>query len=244
MSSQSRSLDISDWPLQPTTRQGSITSSLSSPSETTSVHFANVNLPPTPALSGRSDNGRLSSNGPGNSVHVPLSKPVHISFSKGSKLFKLKYSQIQLRRDAAGYLKQIELSDPAGLQSAFIHSFPGTKIPIPHLEQPVTSSTSHISRVSFLEEQNVQTAQTLFQAQPQYTFETWEDCVHFQEALLSQTVVFTAGIAEAKSKGRGEECISQNLRILRSRTGKQTILLFANSQRKEKKRYITIPRKS
>jgi hypothetical protein len=56
-------------------------------------------------------------------------------------------------------------------------------------------------------------------------------------------VIFTAGIAEAKSKGRGEECISQNLRILRSRTGKQTILFFANSQRKEKKRYISIPRK-
>ncbi|EXJ71170.1 uncharacterized protein A1O5_06164 [Cladophialophora psammophila CBS 110553] len=115
-------------------------------------------------------------------------------------------------------------------------------MPIPHLETPVTSSTSHISRVSFLEEQNVRMASTLFQAQPSYTFETWEDCVHFQEALLSQTVVFTAGIAEAKSKGRGEECISQNLRILRSRTGKQIILFFANSQRKEKKRYITVPR--
>lgn len=68
------------------------------------------------------------------------------------------------------------------------------------------------------------------------------DCVNFQEALLDQTVIFTAGIAEAKSKGRGEECISQNLRILRARTGKQVILFFANSQRKEKKRYVTIPR--
>ncbi|OAP55224.1 hypothetical protein AYL99_10924 [Fonsecaea erecta] len=114
-------------------------------------------------------------------------------------------------------------------------------MPIPHLETPVTSSTSHISRVSFLEEQNVRMASTLFQAQPSYTFETWEDCIRFQEALLSQTVIFTAGIAEAKSKGRGEECISQNLRILRSRTGRQVILFFANSQRKEKKRYITIP---
>lgn len=51
---------------------------------------------------------------------------------------------------------------------------PGTKSPIPHLEQPVTSSQSHNSRVSFLEEQTVQTASTLFQAQPQYTFESWE----------------------------------------------------------------------
>jgi hypothetical protein len=174
MSSQSNFLDTSDWPLQQTSRQGSITSSLSSPSDTNSIQFANLNLPPTPALSGRSDTARLSTTTAEHHVHVPLTKPVHIAFSKGSKLFKLKYSQVQLRRDVAGHLKQIELTDPAGLQSTFIHSFPGTKIPIPHLEQPVTSSTNHISRVSFLEEQNVQTAQTLFQAQPQYTFETWE----------------------------------------------------------------------
>jgi len=118
---------------------------------------------------------------------------------------------------------------------------PGTKAPIPHLEQPVTSGESHNSRVSFLEEQTVQTASILFQAQPQYTFESWEDCVLFQESLFGQTVMFTAGVAEAKSKGRGEECISQNLRILRSRTGRQVILFFANSQRKEKKRYISVP---
>lgn len=68
------------------------------------------------------------------------------------------------------------------------------------------------------------------------------DCVNFQEALLGQSVIFTAGIAEAKSKGRGEECISQNLRILRAKNGRQVILFFTNSQRKEKKRYITIPR--
>ena len=255
---------LDSWPIQQTSRQGSVTSSLSSPSDTLSINFANLNLPPTPALSGRSDNGRLSNSTPEHNVHVPLSKPVHISFSKGSNLFKLRYSQVQLRRDVAGHLKDIVLTDPAGMQSAFLHSFPGTKNPIPHLESPVTASAVHISRVSFLEEQNVQTANTLFQAQPQYTFETWEgkwiaygrtlpygqsltwnsDCVHFQEALLGQTVLFTAGIAEAKSKGRGEECISQNLRILRSRTGKQTILFFANSQRKEKKRYISVPRKS
>ena len=67
--------------------------------------------------------------------------------------------------------------------------------------------------------------------------------MQFQEALLGQTVVFTAGIAEAKSKGRGEECISQNLRILLARNGRQIIIFFANSQRKEKKRYVSIPRK-
>lgn len=173
MSSQSNFFDTTNWPLQ-TSRQNSIASSLSSPSETTSVHFNNLNFPPTPALSGRSDNGRLSNSAPEHTFLVPLSKPVHISFMKGNKLFKLRYTQIQLRRDPAGHLKNIELSDIAGLQSSLIHSFPGSKLPIPHLEQPVTSGTSQIARISFLEEQNVQTAQTLFQAQPQYTFETWE----------------------------------------------------------------------
>jgi hypothetical protein len=69
------------------------------------------------------------------------------------------------------------------------------------------------------------------------------DCVRFQEALFARQIVFVAGVAEAKSKGRGEECISQNLRILRSRNGTQTIMFFANSQRKERKGYISIPGK-
>lgn len=69
------------------------------------------------------------------------------------------------------------------------------------------------------------------------------DCLRFQEALLAQKVNFVAGIAEAKSKGRGEECISQNLRVLQARNGIQTIIFFANSQRKERKRYISIPGK-
>ncbi|KAJ4547855.1 hypothetical protein HRR76_000478 [Exophiala dermatitidis] len=159
----------------------------------------------------------------------------------GSKLFKLKFSHIEMRKDPAGNLKRIELSETSGCQSTLIHSFPSSKAPIPHLEEPVTSSSGHIPRVSFLEEQTVQTASNLFQAQPQYSFETWEDCTHFQESLLAQTIIFTAGIAEAKSKGRGEECISQNLRLLRARTGRQVLLFLANSQRKEKKRYVSIP---
>jgi hypothetical protein len=65
--------------------------------------------------------------------------------------------------------------------------------------------------------------------------------VRFQEALFARQIIFVAGVAEAKSKGRGEECISQNLRILQSRNGTQTILFFANSQRKERKGYISIP---
>jgi hypothetical protein len=56
-------------------------------------------------------------------------------------------------------------------------------------------------------------------------------------------MVFIGGMAEAKSKGRGEECISQNLRILRGQNGKRVMLFFANSQRGGLKRYVSIPRK-
>lgn len=71
--------------------------------------------------------------------------------------------------------------------------------------------------------------------------DTLLDCVRFQELLLSSKLVFIAGIAEAKSKGRGEECISQNLRLLRGRHERLTLLFFANSQRKERKRYVSVP---
>jgi hypothetical protein len=54
-------------------------------------------------------------------------------------------------------------------------------------------------------------------------------------------LLLVAGVEVAKSKGRGEECISQNLRILRAKDGRRTIVLFANSQRKERKGYISIP---
>lgn len=69
------------------------------------------------------------------------------------------------------------------------------------------------------------------------------DCVQFQELMLGSKLVFIGGMAEAKSKGRGEECISQNLRILRGQNGRRAILFFANSQRRELKRYVSIPRK-
>jgi hypothetical protein len=69
----------------------------------------------------------------------------------------------------------------------------------------------------------------------------WTDCKRFQELLLDQKLLLVAGIAEAKSRGRGEECISQNLRIFQATNGRQTITFFANSQRKEKKGYILIP---
>lgn len=68
-----------------------------------------------------------------------------------------------------------------------------------------------------------------------------EDALQFQEVILASKLVFIAGMAEAKSKGRGEECISQNLRVLQNPTGQQTMLFFANSQRREAKRYVSIP---
>lgn len=71
---------------------------------------------------------------------------------------------------------------------------------------------------------------------------TFADCVRFQELMLCSKLIFIGGMAEAKSKGRGEECISQNLRILRGHNGKRVMLFFANSQRRELKRYVSIPR--
>lgn len=112
-------------------------------------------------------------------------------------------------------------------------------------------------RISFLDEQTVQTAHTVFTTQISYTFDdergillysiiqelllTCADAVQFQELILASKLVFIAGIAEAKSKGRGEECISQNLRILQDHNGKQVMLFFANSLRREAKRYVSIP---
>ena len=161
-----------------------------------------------------------------------------VSFTKGSSLFKLKFSRLDICRDAGGGLRCLELSDPQ--TSTLIHAFPNSKLPIPHLEQPYVSRSSSTYRISFLEEQTVQTAGTLFQTKPAYTFEKWEECLRFQEALLLQNVVFCAGLAEAKSK-RGEECISQNLRVLKARSGRQILIFFANSQRKEKQKYVSIP---
>jgi hypothetical protein len=45
---------------------------------------------------------------------------------------------------------------------------------MPHIEQPIVSSQKPSFAVSFLEEQTVQTGQTLFTAQPHYSFDNWE----------------------------------------------------------------------
>lgn len=132
-----------------------------------------------------------------------------------------------------------------------------TKLPVPHLEHP-KSGDEYPLRVSFMDQQTVQTGSTVFMTQLSYRFDHWDgtrplnlgestfaepptDCIRFQELLLGSKLIFIGGMAEAKSKGRGEECISQNLRILRGHNGKRVMLFFANSQRRELKRYVSIP---
>lgn len=172
------------------------------------------------------------------STSIIFRPPLGVSFTKGANLFKLKYGRLDICRDAGGGLRCLELNDSN--TSPLVHNFPNSRMPIPHLEQPHVSSSSSTYRISFLEEQTIQTAGTLFQAKPSYTFEKWDPCLQFQEALLQQTVIFCAGLAEAKSK-RGEECISQNLRVLKAKNGRQMIIFFANSQRKEKRKYVSVP---
>lgn len=132
-------------------------------------------------------------------------------------------------------------SDAQKRESVFYLNFPNSRLPIPHLEQPYEAHAASF-RVSFLEEQTMQTGGNLFQTKPSLAFERWDDCLRFQESLLGQQLVFTAGMADAKSKGRGEECISQNLRVLRPRgTERLVMIFFANSQRKEKRKYVSVP---
>ena len=56
---------------------------------------------------------------------------------------------------------------------ALTSSVHNTRIPIPHLEHP-KKSEEYPLRVSFLEHQTVQAAQTLFITQLSYKFENWE----------------------------------------------------------------------
>lgn len=48
-----------------------------------------------------------------------------------------------------------------------------TKLPVPHLEHPKTS-TDFPLRISFLDQQTVQTAHVVFMTQLSYKFENWE----------------------------------------------------------------------
>ncbi|KAG2420918.1 hypothetical protein HFD88_000532 [Aspergillus terreus] len=234
-------LEAEDWPLPPARRQSTISASTHSSGSASLVSSPAFATPLSPASSSP---GSWSRPSPASFydevVRLPLSPAVTVSFVRNNKLFRLRYTYIDIRKDATGSLKSLELGGGVGQQSPFLHTFHTTKLPVPHLEHPKLPDEPSL-RISFLEEQTVQTAHTVFMTQLSYTFEEWRDCVQFQELILASKLVFIAGIAEAKSKGRGEECISQNLRILRGYNGKQVILFFANSQRKELKRYVSIP---
>ncbi|KAJ5923447.1 hypothetical protein N7454_008692 [Penicillium verhagenii] len=175
-------------------------------------------------------------------IRLELNPHMTISFVKNGQLFKLRYAFIDVCKDSTGALKCLELGGGLGQQAPFIHAFSNTKLPVPHLEHP-KDTAEYPLRISFLEHQTVQTAQVIFMTQLSYKFENWEASrlrsIPRAAPLLEDDVYW--GVAEAKSKGRGEECISQNLRILRGHNGKRVMLFFANSQRKELKRYVSIP---
>ncbi|KAJ5811910.1 hypothetical protein N7474_008211 [Penicillium riverlandense] len=224
--------DIEEWLDSP--RRQSAVSTSTGDSASTSILFS------SPATSPGSRSRKQSWQLYDDVVRLELNPSVTISFMKNGQLFKLRYTFIDVCKDATGSLKCLELGGGVGQQSPFVHAFHNTKLPVPHLEHPKMPNEPPM-RVSFLEQQTVQAAYTLFMTQLSYTFESWDDCVQFQELLLGSKLMLIAGIAEAKSKGRGEECISQNIRILRGHNNKRVMLFFANSQRKELKRYVSIP---
>ncbi|KAB8078321.1 hypothetical protein BDV29DRAFT_9371 [Aspergillus leporis] len=234
-------LDTEDWPLPPARRESTISSSTQS-SNSSFVSSSFFPVPPlSPATSSPGRSRQTSCHSMYDEVvRLPLNPAVTISFVRSHKLFKLRYTYIDIRKDATGSLRALELNGAVGQQSPFVHTFNTTKLPVPHLENPKLPNEPSL-RISFMDEQTVQAAHTVFTSQLSYTFEDWKDCVQFQELILAAKLVYIAGIAEAKSKGRGEECISQNLRIMRGYNGRQVLLFFANSQRKELKRYVSIP---
>ncbi|KAJ5175084.1 uncharacterized protein N7482_000961 [Penicillium canariense] len=225
--------DFQEWASTASRRESTVSTSTVS-SASTSILFQ------SPATSPGTSSRKQSWQSYDDVVRLELHPSMTISFVKNGQLFKLRYSFIDVCKDATGALKCLELGGGFGQQTPFVHTFHNTKLPVPHLEHP-KDSEQYPLRVSFLDHQTVQTAQVVFMTQLSYKFENWEDCVQFQELLLCSKLVFLGGMAEAKSKGRGEECISQNLRILRGQNGKRVMLYFANSQRNQLKRYVSIP---
>ncbi|KAE8149007.1 hypothetical protein BDV25DRAFT_130722 [Aspergillus avenaceus] len=232
--------DEEDWPLPPARRESTVSFSTQSSS---SASFVSSTFHQSPL-------SITTSSSPGRSrqtschsmydevIRLPLNPSVTVSFVRNHKKFKLRYTYIDIRKDATGSLRALELGSDNSQQSPFIHTFNTAKIPIPHLEHPKLPDEPSL-RISFMEEQTVQSAHTVFTSRLSYIFEDWKDCIQFQELILAAKVEFIAGIAEAKSKGRGEECFSQNLRILRGKNGTQVLLFFANSR--ELRRYVNIP---
>lgn len=107
------------------------------------------------------------------------------AFVRNNKLFRLRYLYIDICKDAGGELKCLELNGGVGQQTAFVHScglyhflnysssdllVHNTKLPVPHLEHPKLPDEPSL-RVSFLDEQTVQTAHTVFTTQISYTFD-------------------------------------------------------------------------
>ncbi|KAL4957072.1 hypothetical protein BDW69DRAFT_191906 [Aspergillus filifer] len=232
--------EADDWPLPASRRESTVSSSTRS-----SGSLSFVSEPPfSPSLSPSVFSSPASRPREGSVndevARLSLNPSVTVSFVRSSRLFKLRYTYINIRKDFTGALKCLELGGGVGQQNAFLHSFNATRLPVPHLEHPKLNNEPSL-RISFLDEQTVQTGSTVFATQLSYNFEDWNDCLQFQELILASKLIFIAGIAEAKSKGRGEECISQNLRILRGHSGKLVMIFFANSQRKERKRYVSIP---
>ncbi|KAJ5145258.1 hypothetical protein N7448_002650 [Penicillium atrosanguineum] len=225
--------DYHEWASNSSRRESTVSTSTVS-SASTSILF------PTPSTSPGSNSRKQSWQLYDDVVRLELNPSMTVSFVKNGQLFKLRYTFIDLCKDTTGALKCLELGGGLGQQTPFVHAFHNTKLPVPHLEHPKEDSDYPL-RITFLEQQTIQAAHVVFMTQLSYKFENWEDCVQFQELLLSSKMMFIGGMAEAKSKGRGEECISQNLRILRGHNGKRVMLFFANSQRGGLKRYVSIP---
>lgn len=61
----------------------------------------------------------------------------------------------------------------SGLAHIRMPAVQNTKLPMPHLEQPKLAEEKTY-RVSFLEEQTVQSNATIFTTQLSYTFDTWD----------------------------------------------------------------------
>ncbi|KAL1999445.1 hypothetical protein VTN02DRAFT_4505 [Thermoascus thermophilus] len=229
--------DADDWP-----REGSISSATqdSGSSIISLTPYAPSRSPPPSSPASVRKYSLYSV--PEETERIDLAAAVTVSLVRKDRLFRIRYTYIDVCKENDGRVRFLELGggEGGGQLSGFIHTFSPHRVPLPHLEHPRRADDTSF-RVSFLEEQAVQTTQTAFSTQLSYTFEEWGDCVRFQELLLGATLVFIGGVAEAKSKGRGEECVSQNLRILRDRQHRHSLLFFANAQRRERKRYVSIP---
>lgn len=155
--------DFQEW----VDRRQSTHSSSTVSSASTSVLF------PSPATSPGSSSRKQSWQFYDDVVRLELTPSVQISFVKNGQLFKLKYKFIDICKDSTGALRCLELGGGLGQQTPFIHGFSNTKLPVPHLEHP-KSGDDYPLRVSFMDQQTVQTASTVFMTQLSYRFDHWD----------------------------------------------------------------------